>query len=57
MACANKTRSSFVIRPVQESDPSDQPAFLRAIVVFIDVFREALEMRRVAHKRCPFNNE
>jgi hypothetical protein len=29
--------------------------FLKAITAVIDVFQEALEMRRAAHRRYPFN--
>jgi hypothetical protein len=35
----------------------DRSAFLKAIVAVIDVLQEALEMRRAAHRRYPFNNQ
>lgn len=57
MARADKTPPSFVTSPAQRTYCPDQPAFMRAILAFIDVFEEALELRNAAHKRCHFNNE
>jgi hypothetical protein len=57
MSCADKTCSSSVVTPAQKTDALDQPAFIMVIIATIDAFQEALEMRRAAHKRCPFNNE
>lgn len=31
--------------------------FMKAIIATIDAFQEALEMRRVAHRNCPFIDE
>jgi hypothetical protein len=33
------------------------PRFLWAIVTIVDAFREALEMRRAAHKIHPFHDQ
>ena len=33
------------------------PTFMKAITASIDTFREALEMRRAAHRKYPFIDE
>jgi hypothetical protein len=53
MACANKTSSAFF----PELGRLNHSAFMRAINLFFDALKEALEMRRAAHKSCPFSNE
>jgi hypothetical protein len=30
---------------------------LRAIIIIVDAFREALEMRRIAHRSDPFHDQ
>ena len=57
MARADKTYPSFVTSPAQRTCYPDPPAIMRAILAFIDVLEEALEMRNAAHKRCHFSNE
>jgi hypothetical protein len=33
------------------------PRFLQAVIALVDAFREALEMRRAAHKSHPFHDQ
>jgi hypothetical protein len=55
MTCAktNSSRRYVIPHPIW----TGWPAFTTAIVAFIDSFREALDMRRIAHKKRPFFDE
>jgi hypothetical protein len=57
MARADKTYPSLITSPTQRTCCPDQPTILRAILAFIDVLEEALEIQNAAHKRCHFSNE
>jgi hypothetical protein len=52
--CATKTcsipLSSMLLRP-------ERPAFLRALTILVDAFREARSMQRVARRRQLLNDE
>jgi hypothetical protein len=56
MPCANQTCATLDHLPTQ-TRWLDRSTFLKAIVAVMDVFQEALEMRRAAHRRYPFNDQ
>ena len=57
MSCANPADHSLVIRLVPTRVPLRWRAFIKTIVVIYGAFREALDMRRAAHKRRRLNDE
>jgi hypothetical protein len=55
MSCVYKTASSPTLNPAAAG--MGRSAFLRAIIATFDAFREALKMRRVAHRRYFLGDE
>ena len=49
MTCACKESSTFVLL-APASERRARPRFVRALILLVEAFREALEMRRVAHR-------
>jgi hypothetical protein len=56
MPCANQSCGSLDLLPTQTRS-GDRSRVLNVIVAVIDVFQEALEMRRAAHRRYRLNNQ
>jgi hypothetical protein len=56
MPCANQPCASLDHLPTR-TRWRDRFSLLDGIVAVIDVFQEALEMRRAAHRRYPFNDQ
>lgn len=55
MSCQNETYSSRIVIRAQGTGQFDRPAITTAVVAIVEAFQEALEMRRAAHRRRPFN--
>jgi len=53
MTCLNKTYPFVSIAPA----PMRRPAFVRTMMVVIAAFREALDMRRAAHRGTFLSDE
>jgi hypothetical protein len=56
MPCATQPCASLDNLPTR-TRWRDRFSFLDGIVAVIDVIQEALEMRRTAHRRYPFNDQ
>jgi hypothetical protein len=57
MSCAYKAGLSSAVGQVSTHVAMDRRPVLRAILATFDAFREALEMRRAAQKRCFLGDE
>ena len=57
MPCVNITSASRYVIPHPINLWIGWRPFLTTIVAFIDAMHEALEMRRAAHRKCPFFDE
>jgi hypothetical protein len=55
MTCANKAYLSLFTMPA--SARWRRPVFLKALIVFVEAFQEALDMRRAAHRRYRLTDE
>jgi hypothetical protein len=55
MSCIYKAASSPTFNPAAAE--MGRSAFLRAIIAMFDAFREALKMRRIAHRRYFLGDE
>ena len=53
MTYANKTDLSLSTMPPR----CRRPVFLKALIVFVEAFQEALDMRRAAHRRYRLTDE
>jgi hypothetical protein len=53
MTCLNKTYPFVSIAPA----PMRRPAFVKTMMVFIEAFQEALDMRRAAQREYFFGGE
>ena len=56
MPCANQTCASLDHLPTR-TRWRERFRFLDGIIAVIDVFQDALEMQRAAHRRYPFNDQ
>jgi hypothetical protein len=57
MTCTNTTWSSEFAVQAPARVGRNRPEFIAAIVAVAEAFREALDMRRAAHERCPLDDE
>jgi hypothetical protein len=57
MTCAIDTRLFSVLTSEPPRGWSARSRLTNAILVIIDAFREAMEMRRTAHSRYPVNGQ
>ena len=56
MSCIHHSCDCLVL-PTPPRAPARWPAVLNIIVLVIEAFEEAAEMRRAAHRRYPFREE
>ena len=56
MSCSNETYTSSSILPPQ-TRRWKRPGFVTAVILVIEAFQEALDMRRAAQKRYPLSDE
>ena len=56
MSCSNETYTSPSILPAQ-TRRWKRPAFVTVMIVFIEAFQEALDMRRAAQRKYQLNDE
>ena len=57
MTCANRTWSAPFTVPASTSGRWSWPTFMKAIVAITEVFQEASDMRRAAHRRYFLSDE
>ena len=57
MSCANRTWSSVFTIPAPMLGRWSRVAFVKAIVAIAEVFQEALDMRRAAHRSYFLSDE
>jgi hypothetical protein len=55
--CATKTSYVIEIPSSPVPFPAKRPAFLRALTILVDAFREARAMQRAAQRRRLLNDE
>jgi hypothetical protein len=57
MTCANKASSAAYTSPNPIGVSWNRPAFVNVIVAIVEAFREALQLRRAAHRAHPLDDQ
>jgi hypothetical protein len=55
MSCTNKADRALAVAATPTGVGWRWLALATAVVAIRDAFQEALDLRRAAHRRCPFN--
>jgi hypothetical protein len=55
--CANQTCSSTLAAPAPTLDGWKRSGFMKAMIVVVEAFQEALDMRRAAQRRYFLSDE
>ena len=55
--CANQTYSSTLATPAPALGRWNRSGFMKAVIVVVEAFQEALDMRRAAQRRCFLGDE